>query len=155
MNASDQAVQKVNRVSTSVNLLFVAAAAVLFNFFPQYVGTWRTVLDADSFKPLLGPGFQTYLFALNLLWGAIFTLGIANLILGHWTPLTRLARLAINLFAAVLLTWMALGPSFTLDPLSTAVAKSLVGVLALIYYLRVIQQARALDIFIRVRFKQA
>jgi hypothetical protein len=155
MNASDQAVQKVNRVSTSVNLLFVAAAAVLFNFFPQYVGTWRTVLDTDSFKPLLGPGFQTYLFALNLLWGAIFTLGIANLILGHWTPLTRLARLAINLFAAILLTWMALGPSFTLDPLSTAVAKSLVGVLALIYYLRVIQQARALDMFIRVRFKQA
>jgi hypothetical protein len=155
MNANNQAVPKVNRVSTSVNLIFVAAAAVLFNFFPQYIGTWHTVLEADSFKPLLGPGFQTYLFALNLLWGAIFTLGIVNLILGHWTPLTRLARLVINLFAAILLTWMALGPSFTLDPLSAAVAKSLVGVLALLYYLRVIQQARTLDFFIRVRFKQA
>jgi hypothetical protein len=155
MNANQQPAQKINRLSTSINLIFVAAAAVLFNFFPQYIGTWRTVLDADSFKPLLGPGFQTYLFALNLLWGAVFTLGIAQLMMGYWTPVMRLFRLAINLFAAILLTWMALGPSFTIDPLSTAIAKSLVGVLALLYYVRTFQQAKALDIFIRIRFKQA
>ena len=89
-----------NRISvagTIVEMAIIGAAVILFNFYPEHIGFWRSADDPTSFTPLLGPGFAAFLPWLNTYWLWAFWLCVANLALQHWTLATRVVDLALNL----------------------------------------------------------
>jgi hypothetical protein len=89
-----------------VQVAFIFAVAMLFNFFPERVGVLVSADDPLSFVPLLTAEFAWFLPWLNLYWGLAFTLCLVHLSLGRWHWTTRLADLllgALGLFVLLLL----------------------------------------------------
>lgn len=118
-----------------VNICLIAAASVLFNFFPEKVGMVTSATDPSSFTPLLAPEFQSYISWLNLWWGLAFSLYLVHLILRRWTLVTQWADVALRVFGAFLLGWMALGAPFIVVPWVSVTIKLILAavcVLALI-----------------------
>lgn len=107
-----------------IAMCIVIALATLFNFYPQHVGFWRSAADLQSFTPLLGPGFDQFLPWLNTYWLWAFGLCLAHLGLRRWTPLTRLADLALDLFGAAICAAMFTGTPFLQVPVATVAARS-------------------------------
>lgn len=108
----------------TIGICMIVASVVLFNVFPQKVGYYGTVVDADSFVPLLGPGFGAFLPVLNLWWALAFGLEVINLVLGRWTIPTRWARLSLDAFLAAILFSMASAEPFIHLPVATFFAET-------------------------------
>jgi hypothetical protein len=104
---------RIHPAGTAVALCLIAAASVLFNFFPEKVGIIRSLTDPSSFTPLLAPEFQTHLRLLNLYWGLAFSLGIANLVTLRWNDFTRCIEVALSLLGICILMELSLGGPLT------------------------------------------
>jgi hypothetical protein len=114
----------INLAGTIAELLLICAAAILFNFFPQYVGFVRSATDLTTFTPLLGPGFAAFLPWLNTYWLWAFCLCLAHLTLHRWTLGTRLIDLGLDLFGAAIFAALCAGSPFLEVPVATFAARS-------------------------------
>lgn len=92
-----------------VSMLAILATAVLFNFFPEKVGIFRTATDVTSFTPVLAPEFSVHLPWLNLWWALAFSLCLVRLWMKRWTPALRWADMLLGFFGAYVLARMVLG----------------------------------------------
>lgn len=102
-----------NRICTAavvVHIGFLIGAVVLFNAFPQWIGTFGSLGDPSSFVPLLAPEFQVHMPVLNAWWALALALNTALLALRRWTPATRWADLGLTCFGMAILVEMLAGP---------------------------------------------
>src|SRR5512137_1420207 len=94
-----------------------AAMAILFNFFPPWVGVVVIHNTDVQVIPLLLPGFARYLPLLNIFWAASFALNLIVLRHGRWRPVTRWADLGLTAANAAVLAVIIGGPPvFEYDP---------------------------------------
>jgi len=98
-------------------LYAIAAVALVFNFFPEWIGVVMVSDTGVRVVRLLEPAFGRYLPLLNLGWAAAFILGLVVLREGRWTRPTRWAEFGLELFNAAVLVTIVLGPKvFYYDP---------------------------------------
>ena len=119
---------KIGIVWIIMSLCAIAAASILFNFYPDKVGVLVSATDPSSFISLLAPEFQAHMFWLNLWWGLAFTLNVVRLCLGRWTAVTRWADVALSVLAAFVLGRMVLGGPISVFPTATTVAKLVLAI---------------------------
>jgi hypothetical protein len=91
-------------------LYAIAALALLFNFFPDWVAVYASVNSGASAYPLLTPAFSRYLPLINAWWLLAFVLNVAVLRRGRWTRATRWADFGLEVFNAVILLLIVIGP---------------------------------------------
>ncbi len=115
---------RINAAGVTLQLGITLAAVVVFNFFPDKIGCYRSALDPSSFIPLLGSGFSVYLPWLNAWWLGVCGLCLAHLMLKHWTPATCAIGAGLDLYGAALLGLMAAGTPFTEVLIVTPLLKS-------------------------------
>jgi hypothetical protein len=131
---------RISVAGTIVEMAIIGAAAILFNFYPEHIGFWRSADDPASFTPLLGPGFDAFLPWLNTYWLWAFWLCVANLALQRWTLVTRLVDLALDLFGAAIFAAMFMGSPFLTLPVATFAAKSVLAVVCFVFLLGAFDQ---------------
>lgn len=131
---------RISVAGTIVEMAIIGAAAILFNFYPEHIGFWRSADDPASFTPLLGPGFAAFLPWLNTYWLWAFWLCVANLALQRWTLATRLVDLALNLYGAAIFAAMFMGSPFLAVPVATFAAKSVLAVVCFVFLLGAFDQ---------------
>lgn len=120
----EQSLDLIGWAGPTIGICMIVASVELFNVFPPKVGYYGSVVDSDSFVPLLGPGFAVFLPVLNLWWALAFGLEVINLILGRWTIPTRWARLRLDAFLAAILFSMASAEPFIHVPVATFFAEA-------------------------------
>ena len=91
-------------------LYAIAALALLFNFFPDWVAVYLFRNDDASVYPLLTPDFTRYLPLINAWWFLAFVLNVAVLRRGRWTRPTRWADFGLEVLNAVILLLIVIGP---------------------------------------------
>ena len=91
-------------------LYLIAALALLFNFFPEWVAVVVFNNTDSRVYQLLEPAFSRYLPLLNTWWALAFALNLVVLRQGRWRRTTRWADLALELFNAVILLLLVIGP---------------------------------------------
>jgi hypothetical protein len=91
-------------------LYAIAALALLFNFFPDWVAVYLFRNDAASVYPLLTSDFTRYLPLINTWWLVTFVLNLAVLRQGRWTRPTRWAEFGLEVGWTVILLLIVLGP---------------------------------------------
>lgn len=133
---------KVGIMRVVINMALIATLAVLFNFYPEWVGSWRSADDPSSFSSLLGPGYRIYLPALNLWWCLVLGLNIIHLYTRRRTPVTRWFGAALNVYLVIMLTWMALGAPNFFKPAAMFWLRPILGLLALSVFLKAFWQVR-------------
>ena len=101
---------RVHVAGVVVRICFLIGAIVVFNAFPQWIGTYRSLDDPSSFVPLLAPEFQVHMPALNIWWALALTLDLLLLGLRRWTPAMRWADLGLTVFGMIILANMLAGP---------------------------------------------
>ncbi len=119
----DKGPDRIGWSGPTIGICITVACATIFNFFPEKVGYYKTIVDSASFVPLLGPGFATYLPWLNLWWGLVFSLQVAHLSLGRWITVTRWSDLGLDVLGAAVLLATAGGQPFLQVPVATFVAR--------------------------------
>jgi hypothetical protein len=87
-----------------------AALALLFNFFPPWVGIVAIHNTDVQMIPLLLPAFARYLPLLNGFWALAFALNLVVLRQGRWRPSTRWADLGLTAANAAILAVIINGP---------------------------------------------
>jgi hypothetical protein len=93
------------------SLYAILALAILFNFYPEWVGIVGFQSGAGSWRlSLLRPEFSTYMPLLNLWWGLAFVLNLFVLRQGRWRRETRWAEFGLGLLGGVVLLLIILGP---------------------------------------------
>ena len=93
-----------------VLLYLIAAVALLFNVYPQWVSVVVFHNTDVQVYALLGPGFARYLPVLNACWAAAFLLNLVVLRQGRWRRPTRWAEFALEVANAVILAVIVVGP---------------------------------------------
>lgn len=89
----------------------ILALAILFNFYPEWVGIVGFHQGAGSWRlSLLRPEFSTNMPLLNLWWGLAFVLNLFVLRQGRWRRKTRWAEFALGLLGGVVLLLIIIGP---------------------------------------------
>jgi len=91
-------------------LYAIAALALLFNFFPDWVAVYVFRNNDASVYPLLTPAFGRYLPLINTWWALAFILNLAVLRRGRWTRTSRWADVGLEVFNAVILLLIVVGP---------------------------------------------
>jgi hypothetical protein len=91
-------------------LYVIAALALLFNFFPDWVAVFVFSGDGSRIYPLLLPAFSRYLPFINTWWALAVVLNLAVLRQGRWTRATRGGDVALEVFNAVMLLLIVIGP---------------------------------------------
>jgi len=91
-------------------LYVIAALALLFNFFPDWVAVYVFRNSDASVYPLLTPGFARYMPLINAWWVLAFVLNLAVLREGRRTRPTRWAEFGLEVFSAVILLLVVIGP---------------------------------------------
>lgn len=120
---------RLSQYGMVIEMYLILAFAVLFNFYPEWVGM-AIVDDRVHLTNFLRPAFFTYMPLLNVLWTLDFALHLMVLSQGRWRRDTRAAEFALGLYGAAILYLIISGPpSFRFDLLVKAVLK---GVLALV-----------------------
>ena len=77
-------------------LYVIAALALLFNFFPDWVAVYVFRNSDASVYPLLTPDFARYMPLINAWWLLAFVLNLAVLRQGRWTRPTRWADFGLE-----------------------------------------------------------
>lgn len=101
---------RISIAAVVINLCFITGAIVVFNLFPERVGTIRSLDQPSSFVPLLAPTFQAYMPLLNTWWALALALNLSHLGYRRWTPWKRWADLGLAVFGMVILARMLAGP---------------------------------------------
>ena len=91
-------------------LYVIAALALLFNFFPDWVAVYVFRNSDASVYPLLTPDFARYMPLINAWWVLAFVLNLAVLREGRRTRPTRWAEVGLEVFSAVILLLVVIGP---------------------------------------------
>ena len=91
-------------------LYAIAALAILFNFFPDWVGILVGNEHGARVIRLLEPAFDRYLPFLNAWWAAAFVNNVLVLREGRWTRGTRWVEFGLSLAWAAILGAIILGP---------------------------------------------
>ena len=91
-------------------LYVIAALALLFNAFPDWVAVFVFHGDVSTVYPLLTPAFDGYLPIINAWWAAAFVLNLVVLRQGRWKRPTRWADFCLEVFNAVILLLIVTGP---------------------------------------------
>jgi hypothetical protein len=102
----------------------VVVFAVVFNFYPEWVGVIFRRDGEWSVFSLLRPEFQQYMMLLNVWWASVFSLNLFVLREGRWTPQTRWAELGIGIAGMAITALIILGdPVFYYDRIIKAILK--------------------------------
>ena len=105
-------------------LYAIAALALLFNFFPDWVAVYVFRNSDANVYPLLTPAFSRYLPLINTWWLLAFVLNLAVLRQGRWTRPTRWADFGLEVGWASILLLIVLGPPvFRYDYLTKVIAQ--------------------------------
>jgi hypothetical protein len=105
-------------------LYAIAALALLFNFFPDWVAVYVFRNTDASVYPLLTPDFARYLPLINAWWIFAFVLNLAILRQGRWTRPSRWADFGLEVGWAIILLLIVLGPPvFRYDDLTKVIAQ--------------------------------
>lgn len=91
-------------------LYVIAALALLFNFFPDWVAVFVFQGGESTVYPLLTPEFERYLPFINVWWLLAFLLNLVVLSHGRWRRATRWAEFGLEVFNAVILLLIVAGP---------------------------------------------
>ena len=110
MNNTGKGQSRVKVGWTVFSMCVIIAVVVLFNFYPQKIGRFDFSTGSLSFTRLLPPSFQSRLPWLNIWWGSLFSLHLAELLLHRRTMVTQTSAAALDLFGACLLVQMAAEP---------------------------------------------
>ena len=110
-------------------LYLIAAVAVIFNLYPEWVGV-VVFHDTDvTVYPLLRPEFGRFMPYLNGWWALTFVVTLVTLRQGHWTRVTRWAQFGLEMLNAALLAAIVAGPEvFIYDPLVKMVLAAFIGI---------------------------
>jgi hypothetical protein len=92
------------------SLYVIAALALLFNLFPDWVAVFVFHGSEGTVYPLLAPDFSRYLPLLNAWWFLAAFLNLATLRQGRWTRPTRWTEFGLEVFRAVILLLIVAGP---------------------------------------------
>lgn len=107
----------VDKTAQAVRICFLLALLILFNIYPDKVGVYRSLRDASSLVPLLGPGFYAALPWLTAWWVLGLAVASALLFFERWTLELRLADLVVDLVGVVTLARLLFGaPLFLAVP---------------------------------------
>ncbi len=100
---------RVSQGGMVFEMYLILAFAVLFNFFPEWVGA---VLANDTayLTSLLLPSFAIYLPLVNIFWALDFVLHLIVVSRGRWRRETRAMEFALGLYGAVVLYLLIIGP---------------------------------------------
>jgi len=102
---------RISPVGHVFSMYAILALAVLFNFFPEWVGIVGFHSGEGSWRlSMLRPEFSAYMPLLNLWWGLAFVLNLLALRQGRWRRETRWAEFGLGLFGAVILFLIIVGP---------------------------------------------
>jgi hypothetical protein len=91
-------------------LYVIAVLALLFNAFPDWVAVFVFHGDKRAVYPLLTQDFNRYLPLLNAWWATAFVLNLVVLRQGRWGRATRWADFVLEVFNAVILLLIVIGP---------------------------------------------
>jgi hypothetical protein len=91
-------------------LYVIAALALLFNAFPDWVAVYVFRNEEASVYPLLTPAFGRHLPLLNAWWLLAFVQSVAVLRQGRWTRATRWTEMGLEVFNAAILLVIVTGP---------------------------------------------
>jgi hypothetical protein len=91
-------------------LYLMAAVAIVFNFFPDWVGVVMINDSEVRVVRLLEPEFSRYLPLIDAWWAVAFVLGLVVLREGRWTRATRWVEFALELANATILAIILVGP---------------------------------------------
>ena len=98
--------------------------AVVFNFYPEWVGILYRRDHVWHVISFLRPEFHVYLPLLNIWWASVFSLNLFVLREGRWTPQTRWAEFGIGIAGMAITTLIILGdPVFVYDRIIKAILK--------------------------------
>jgi hypothetical protein len=92
------------------SLYLTAGLALAFNVFPDWVAVFVFHGSEGRLYPLLAPEFNRYLPLLNAWWLLAFVLNLAVLRHGRWRRATRWAAFGLEVFNAVILLLIVIGP---------------------------------------------
>ena len=115
---------KISYFGRIFGLYVMAALALLFNFFPDWVAVYVFHGSEGTVYPLLTPDFARYLPLLNTWWLVAFVLNLAVLRDGRWRRATRWADFGLEVFNALILLLIVTGPPvFRYDLLTKVVVQ--------------------------------
>jgi hypothetical protein len=92
------------------SLYIIAALALLFNVFPDWVSVYAFRNGDASVHQLLTPDFSRYMPIINAWWLLAFVLNLAVLRQGRWTRPTRWAEFGLEAALALILLLIVTGP---------------------------------------------
>jgi hypothetical protein len=99
---------RISQAAMVIGMYLILAFAVLFNFYPEWVG-FAVVDGRVTLRGLLRPEFATYMPLINLFWALDFTLSLVVLRHGRWRRETRWAEFALGIYAAAILCLLIAG----------------------------------------------
>jgi hypothetical protein len=117
-------VEKFSIPGLVAEIIFIAAAVVVFNFFPQIIGVGFLLNGEWTFLPVLSEAFFRYLPYVNALWGLQIILDLILLRQGRWATTTRWLRATLLALGIALAAVMLAGPDLVS---STSEALAAVG----------------------------
>ena len=91
--------RRISRVWVVVEICILLGVLVLFNAFPERVGTYSSAVEPYVFVPLLTPEWLAYIPLLNIWWGLALALALVKLAYGRWTQALRWADLGLHMLA--------------------------------------------------------
>lgn len=103
--------EKVNLLEPVLGSVFVVAALLFLNVYPQWIGIFSFVDGRWESAPLLAPEFFKYLPFINILLIADIVRNALLLQSGRWTTALRVFVIATSLAAIALLATMLAGPN--------------------------------------------
>ncbi len=118
---------RISPVGLVIGMYTILAFAVLFNFYPEWVGV--SILDHGvvRLERWLKPEFAMYMPFINLWWGLDFALKLTVLRHGQWRRETRWAEFGLGLFGTLILYLIVVGgPVFKFDYLVKAFLKGII-----------------------------
>ncbi len=101
--------ERISLVAGVVQVYLIILLAVLFNFYPQWVG-FAVIYRGIAVHGILLPEFSRYLPELNVFFAAVFCYNLWMLRVGRRTAETRWAEVALGLIWAGVLALMIVGP---------------------------------------------
>lgn len=122
---------RISQAHMVFEMYMILAFAVLFNFYPEWVG--MAIANGRVYlTSFLMPAFATYMPLVNVFWASDFALRLTVLSQGRWRRETRAGELALGLYGAVILYLLITGPPlFRFDFQVKAILK---GVLILVLW---------------------
>lgn len=92
------------------DIVFLVGFAVLFNFFPHWIGTGVSANGVFTFTPILASTFSVYLPWINVYWAAKLGLNVWLLQQGRWTQVAKWFDIGVRMLGIAILVFLTVGP---------------------------------------------